>query len=813
MFQSAQLPPPSQLHHLAPSSYSRSNTLPPIPALAPNLSARYPPASYHPSLASASPTLPPLPSNSSQLPWPAQRTSSSRDERYPPRSHESKVKPLIHDPVPPPPPSQPEPQKESEDNMPPTSDFVKKLYKMLEDPSFQRVVSWGPNGDCFVVKDMNEFTKSILPRMFKHSNFASFVRQLNKYDFHKVKNTDESQFGEHSWTFRHPDFHADRRDALENIKRKVPAARKSLSTRGLHGESPSPSSVTVEALQAQVERLVQTQDDMSAHIRHLENNYQNVLTEMVNFQRNMAQQDGLMQNLISYFLQMENGKTKAEDPLSSFTSDANPFVPTQEVQRVMGSYPETDVARASLFQMNEISRRAEVAGMSFTTNVSGTGAASTSTSAPQPGTSGAPGASTSTTTANASGSGNPPRPRSAQQIFAAAAGLLIPQLNPPDGDTPLSRQDTLARIEELQRNRPQSAQGLAGDGSSVPSGSDPFVMPADPPPDGTLTQYGPQSLAHEGLQVFTLGHLLPRSSEDDVNGNWTFDANSLNGLLPLQLSGEDDSDVVNPSPTTANPSSSMPFETRPASAQTLRVRRSAYVPGWAVPPRVLLVEDDAVSRKLSSKFLQVFGCAIDVAVDGVGAVNKMNLEKYDLVLMDIVMPKLDGVSATNLIRQFDHMTPIISMTSNSKPNEIMTYYHSGMNDILPKPFTKEGLLEMLEKHLMHLKAIQQMGKFPRMMGAADSGIEEDPETSMAVQPSMNPPVEDAGRIDPLAGMGLTQQQYQLILHGLVNGDSSLSAAVGGTVVGAGVSMGSEKRSLADAEDERDGKRGRFEILE
>ena len=66
------------------------------------------------------------------------------------------------------------------------------------------------------------------------------------------------------------------------------------------------------------------------------------------------------------------------------------------------------------------------------------------------------------------------------------------------------------------------------------------------------------------------------------------------------------------------------------------------------------------------------------------------------------MPKLDGVSATNLIRQFDHMTPIISMTSNSKPNEIMTYYHSGMNDILPKPFTKEGLLEMLEVRTLFL---------------------------------------------------------------------------------------------------------------
>ena len=388
----------------------------------------------------------------------------------------------------------------------------------------------------------------------------------------------------------------------------------------------------------------------------------------------------------------------------------------------MGSYPETDVARASLFQMNEISRRAEVAGMSFTTNnVSGT--ASASGSVQPPGASGAPGTSTSTSTANPS---NPPRPRSAQQIFAAAAGLLVPQLNPPEGDRPLSRQDTLARIEELQRNRPQSAQGVVSmpintEGSTFPFGSDAFVMPVNPATDGAISQYPSQCISHEGLQVFTLGHLLPRSGEDDANGNWTFDANSLSGLLPLPLNGTtEENDLANPSPTTANPSTA-PLAPRSASAQMLRVRRSAYVPGWAVPPRVLLVEDDAVSRKLSSKFLQVFGCTIDVAVDGVGAVNKMNLEKYDLVLMvlfclflplrcmaliasisptflsqDIVMPKLDGVSATNLIRRFDHMTPIISMTSNSKPNEIMTYYHSGMNDILPKPFTKEGLLEMLE---------------------------------------------------------------------------------------------------------------------
>lgn len=67
---------------------------------------------------------------------------------------------------------------------------------MLEETEIVNVVSWGPKGDSFVVKDMNEFTKSVLPRIFKHSNFASFVRQLNKYDFHKLKNSDDSPFGE-----------------------------------------------------------------------------------------------------------------------------------------------------------------------------------------------------------------------------------------------------------------------------------------------------------------------------------------------------------------------------------------------------------------------------------------------------------------------------------------------------------------------------------------------------------------------------------------------------------------------------------------
>ena len=178
------------------------------------------------------------------------------------------------------------------------------------------------------------------------------------------------------------------------------------------------------------------------------------------------------------------------------------------------------------------------------------------------------------------------------------------------------------------------------------------------------------------------------------------------------------------------------------------------------------------------------------------------------------MPKLDGVSATSLIRQFDHMTPIISMTSNSKPAEIMKYYSTGMNDHLPKPFTKDGLWEVLEKHLTHLKVIQTLSRIPRSVGVPPLS---DPsfDHALAVQQQQLQlgfalgGDDDDGKINPLAGMGLTDEQYTMILQNLVNGESfsgvsSLEGATGGE---------SSKRSLDDASDGRESKRSRFEVIE
>lgn len=275
-------------------------------------------------------------------------------------------------------------------------------------------------------------------------------------------------------------------------------------------------------------------------------------------------------------------------------------------------------------------------------------------------------------------------------------------------------------------------------------------------------------------------------------------ASSLDARPKLENRNGSSNSLPNSFDSTPNPSNKNDISLPPidkkrsqsGSANLLRVRRNTFVPGWTVPPRVLLVDDDEVCRRLSSKFLQVFGCSIDYAVDGMSAVNKMNQEKYDLVLMDIVMPNLDGVSATSLIRQFDPKTPIISMTSNSGPSELINYMSNGMTDILPKPFTKEGLLNMLEKHLLHLKTVQQQHRGSGLGDGSEEGLHQALNMSMKqISPSPAPPGGAGGMagsapsngtmsmgssstggdrsLNPLAGMGFTDEEYVAMLQHLI----------------------------------------------
>ena len=121
-------------------------------------------------------------------------------------------------------------------------------------------------------------------------------------------------------------------------------------------------------------------------------------------------------------------------------------------------------------------------------------------------------------------------------------------------------------------------------------------------------------------------------------------------------------------------------------------------------PKILLVEDDKVCARIGAKFLSQVDCMVEIAKDGSEAVAKVNQdpERFDLIFMDIIMPVFDGVSATACIRIAAPRVPIVAMTSNIRSEDIATYFHWGMNDVLAKPFTKEGMVRILRKHLPYL---------------------------------------------------------------------------------------------------------------
>ncbi len=118
--------------------------------------------------------------------------------------------------------------------------------------------------------------------------------------------------------------------------------------------------------------------------------------------------------------------------------------------------------------------------------------------------------------------------------------------------------------------------------------------------------------------------------------------------------------------------------------------------GDVKPCRILLVDDLDHNRDLASTILSKFGHAVDLAENGAEAVQMVQTGGYDVVVMDIQMPVMDGLTATALIRQLDHpaaLVPIIAMTANVLPHQIAMLGKSSLNGYVTKPFRRNELLE------------------------------------------------------------------------------------------------------------------------
>ncbi|MCK1540891.1 response regulator [Bradyrhizobium sp. 179] len=133
----------------------------------------------------------------------------------------------------------------------------------------------------------------------------------------------------------------------------------------------------------------------------------------------------------------------------------------------------------------------------------------------------------------------------------------------------------------------------------------------------------------------------------------------------------------------------------------------ARIAGLDRPLKVLVAEDDAVNRMVVSKMLGGFDVELRVVTDGVDAVAAASEGDYDVVLMDVRMPDMDGLAATRAIRaqggRFEAL-PIIALTANAFPEDVRICREAGMSDFLPKPLRKPALvaalLRALDGHVM-----------------------------------------------------------------------------------------------------------------
>jgi two-component system sensor histidine kinase/response regulator len=179
-------------------------------------------------------------------------------------------------------------------------------------------------------------------------------------------------------------------------------------------------------------------------------------------------------------------------------------------------------------------------------------------------------------------------------------------------------------------------------------------------------------------------------------------------------------------------------ETAPAAddAAARNARRAAIRGG-----RVLLVEDNDINQQVAREMLEHAGLVVDVAVDGQQALDKVQAKPYDLVLMDMQMPVMDGVTATRLIRRIDRLSqlPIVALTANAMPQDQKRCIEAGMNDYLFKPIEPEDLMEKLEQWVRPRAAQPAPGAATPTAGAAGDlpqGI-EGLDTALGLSRMMN----------------------------------------------------------------------------
>ena len=227
--------------------------------------------------------------------------------------------------------------------------FLAKLWALVNDASCNDLITWDASGASFHVYDQARFAREILPRYFKHNNFASFIRQLNMYGFRKVSTIEHGSLKNErdDIEFSHPNFVRGQESLLELIKRRAPdqhpPQKPTVVTTKIEPSPlptpPSPAPVLVAKHPAEtkpagpldfsyllddVRNLQSKQTGLSDKLFHLEDENQALWREIGSLRQKHSKQQQIVSKLLEFLLHILTNSTQAhrrsvEPPLSNQT--------------------------------------------------------------------------------------------------------------------------------------------------------------------------------------------------------------------------------------------------------------------------------------------------------------------------------------------------------------------------------------------------------------------------------------------------------------------------------------------------------------
>ncbi|XP_036685937.1 heat shock factor protein 1 isoform X2 [Balaenoptera musculus] len=190
--------------------------------------------------------------------------------------------------------------------------FLTKLWTLVSDPDTDALICWSPSGNSFHVLDQGQFAKEVLPKYFKHSNMASFVRQLNMYGFRKVVHIEQGGLVKperDDTEFQHPCFLRGQEQLLENIKRKVTSAISVTAPLGtqvstLRSEDIKIHQDSVTKLLTDVQLMKGKQESMDSKLLAMKHENEALWREVASLRQKHAQQQKVVNKLIQFLISL-----------------------------------------------------------------------------------------------------------------------------------------------------------------------------------------------------------------------------------------------------------------------------------------------------------------------------------------------------------------------------------------------------------------------------------------------------------------------------------------------------------------------------